>query len=195
MRDFAELSSIVHGEHPLALPLWTVYHTRVNPYPPCSFDWGMCLAYHFDRGVALAPWRALTAAVQAWVEGQPALREMIAFVPLYEVGTDFFAQCKPPYDGGYTTASYESFLYQREAAPAPWFYRQLAELHERVAETARNLRDGEREALVARIVHATFLRPYTHLFWRDEDGWAVYQPNISRDDIHAWLRLTDEHPD
>ncbi|HYF65449.1 MAG TPA: hypothetical protein VD886_21665 [Herpetosiphonaceae bacterium] len=189
MRGFAELSSIECAKYPVVRPLWTVYHMESNPYRPCSFDWGVCLAYHFDQGVAIEPWLALAAAVREWVEGYPALRELIAFVPFYEAGADFFAQCKPPYDGGYSTASYESFLYHRECAPAPWFYRQLAELHEGVAETARDLRHGQREALLARIVHATFLRPYNHLFWRDRDGWAVYQPNINPDDVHDWLRL------
>jgi hypothetical protein len=189
MADFAEFALLAHPQHPIVQPLWTVYHTRVNPYQRCSFDWGACLAYHFDRGVAIQPWIALAEAVRTWVTAQAGLREIIAFVPLYEVGADFFSQCKPPYDGGYPTTSYAAFLSHGESAPAPWFSRQLALLHELVAESARDLRTGAREALIARVVQATFIRPYHHLFWLDEDGWAAYQPNIGLDDIRDWLRL------
>jgi hypothetical protein len=45
--------------------------------------------------------------------GRSELQEIITFVPFYEVGTDFFTQCKPPYDGGYSTTMYEEFLGNR----------------------------------------------------------------------------------
>jgi hypothetical protein len=189
MRDFAQLALETHPRFPMAAELWTWYHLETPPYPKCDADWGACLAYHFDRGAPLEPWLRLVGHVRRWVEGRPELQEIIEFVPFYEVGTDFFAQCKPPYDGGYPTTRYEEFLYHGDCEPAPWFYHQLAELHRRVAEAVRSIPSGPEGELLRKVVHATFIRPYKHLFWQDEDGWAVYQPNIAADDLREWASL------
>jgi len=147
----------------------------------------MCLAYHFDRGIPIKPWLELVGHVRDWVERCPDLQEIIEFVPFYEVGTDFFAQCKPPYDGGYAMTRFEEFIYHGDCEPAPWFYHQVAELQERVAEAMRSLRSGQKGELLRKVVHATFIRPHQHLFWQDEEGWAVYQPNIAADDVREWV--------
>jgi hypothetical protein len=189
MRDFAQLALEAHARLPMTAELWTWYHLDLHPYPKCDSDWGVCLAYHFDRGAPIEPWLRLVGHVQHWVESRPELREIIEFVPFYEVGADFFAQCKPPYDGGYPTTRYEEFLYHGDCEPAPWFFQQLAELHRQVAEALRSFPSDPEGKLLRKVVHATFIRPYEHLFWRDEDGWAVYQPNIGADDLQEWETL------
>jgi hypothetical protein len=191
MRDFAELALDGQARFPITAELWTWYHLGNSPYPKCDADWGMCLAYHFDRGAPIKPWLELAGRVRDWVESRPELQEIIEFVPFYEVGTDFFAQCKPPYDGGYPTDHYEEFLYHGNCEPAPWFYHQLAELHRRMVEAMRSLRSGQESELLRKVVHATFIRPYRHLFWQDEQGWAVYQPNIAADDLWEWASLVE----
>ena len=190
MRDFSQLAQQLHPRVPLLAELWTFYHLQEHPYPRCPSDWGKCLAYHFDRGVSVASWLPLVGAVRNWVESQPELREVIKFVPFYEVGSDFFTQCKPPYDGGYPTTMYEEFLYHRSCEPAPWFFQQLAALHEKVAEALRSLRNGPKDVLLSKAIHATFIKPYGHLFWADEDGWALYQPNISVADVREWEKVS-----
>jgi hypothetical protein len=170
----------------MAAELWTFYHLGTHPYPKCHADRGECLAYHFDRGAPFQPWLDLAGRVRDWVESRPELEEIIEFVPYYEVGTDFFTQCKPPYDGGYPTTRYEEFLYHGTCEPAPWFYHQLAKLHGRVAQAVRSLGTGLDSEVLRRVVHATFIRPYEHFFWYDEQGWAVYQPNIAADDLREW---------
>ena len=36
---------------------------------------------------------------------------------------------------------------------------------------------------IRRVIHATFIKPYGHLFWADEQGWHLYLPNITVEDI------------
>lgn len=191
MRDFLQIAEQLDAWFPCSQELWTQYHLKVSPYPPCSFDWGRCLAYHFDRGVPITVWLEIVEHVKSWVESRPKLKKIIKFVPFYEVGTDFFTQCKPPYDGGYQTRMYEEFLHYGSCRPAPWFYRQIAKLHERMEEARQPSRDDAREELLSQIAHATFIKPYHHLYWLDKDGWAVYQPNISTEDILAWSKLSE----
>ncbi|HEU4328421.1 MAG TPA: hypothetical protein VFS21_35110 [Roseiflexaceae bacterium] len=197
MRDFSQFAQQTGPRYPSQRALWTVYHLETHPYPRCGPDWGVCLAYHFDRGVHLRPWLELAEAVRAWIEAQTALEPVVQFVPFYEVGSDFFAQPKPPYNGGYHTEMYEEFLRHGSCEPAPWFFGQLAELHRSAAEALRAARNsawqqnqqdsGTREALVRRVAHATLITPYRHLFWRDEEGWAVYQPSIGAEDVREWV--------
>lgn len=188
-RDFAQLALVAQARIPMAAELWTCYHLGTHPYTKCDADWGMCLAYHFDRGASIQLWLDLVGRVRDWIEARPELQEIIEFVPFYEVGTDFFAQCKPPYDGGYAMTGYEEFLSCGDCEPAPWFYHQLAELHGRVAEAMRSLRTGQEGELLRKVVHATFIRPYGHLFWQDDEGWAVYQPNVAAGDLREWASL------
>ena len=187
MREFKQLVSETIARYPMAAELWTFYHLETHPYARCDSDWGMCLAYHFDRSVLLDPWLQLVIRVQDWVQSRPELREIVEFVPFYEVGADFFTQCKPPFDGGYPTTHYEEFLDHGSCAPAPWFYQQLAELHRRVAEAIWSLPSDATGRLLRKVVHATFIHPYAHLFWKDEAGWAVYQPNVAVEDVQEWL--------
>jgi hypothetical protein len=190
MQDFSQLAKQMHAQFPTQHELWTSYHLEVNLYAKCSFDWGPCLAYHFDRGVSINTWLEMVEHVRGWVESQPNLQQIIGFVPFYEVGADFFTQCKPPYDGGYPTTKYAEFLYHRDCAPAPWFFQQLAQLQERVVEALPTAQNSAMEALLSRIVHATFITPYEHVFWLDEEGWAVFQPNIGVSDVREWEKLS-----
>jgi hypothetical protein len=190
MRDFAKMAGELRPRFPTTAEMWTCYHLETNPYPLCDVDWGVCLAYHFDRGFPFVAWLGLVNRIRDWVEARSELRDIIKCVPFCELGTDFFTQSKPPFDGGYSTSHYEEFLYYGDCEPAPWFHGQLAELHSRVAESAHTLRSNTEEALLRRIVHATFIRPYSHLFWLDEAGWGMYTPCITADDIREWTKLS-----
>jgi hypothetical protein len=192
MREFAQLAGEANPRFPMAAELWTCHHLATHPYARCDLDWGVCLAFHFDRGVPLGSWLRLVNTVRNRVEHQSELREIIRFVPFYEVGADFFTQCKPPYDGGYPTTRYEEFLYHGDCEPAPWFYQQLATLLQRVAETNRSLPDDPTGRLLRKIIHATLIRTYLYLFCQDDDGWAVYQPNISTTDVQAWTSMSQQ---
>jgi hypothetical protein len=59
-------------------------------------------------------------------------------------------------------------------------------LHQCVVENLRSLSDSAGEKMLGKVVHATFIKPYGHLFWRDYAGWAVYWPNITGDDVREW---------
>lgn len=188
-RNFDQLALDEQARFPMAAELWTWYQLGTHPYAKGDASWEVCLAYHFNRGIPIEPWFRLVNHVRDWVEGRPELRKIIEFVSFYEVGTDFFTQRTPPFDGGYPTTRYEEFLYHGDCEPAPWFYHQLAELHARVADAMRSLRSGPEGELLRKVVHATFIHPYGHLFWQDEEGWAVYQPAIAPDDLRVWASL------
>src|SRR5262245_22226125 len=192
MRDFARLAAEANAQHPAQAELWTRYFLDPHPYSEANEPSEVCLAHHFDRGLRFATWFQMVSAVGAWVESQPGLHETIEFEPFYEVGTDFFTQEKPPYDGGYSTGMYGEFLNCGDCEPAPWYYQQQAELYLRVAEALHPLRGNAKDELLRKVLHATFIRPYRHLFWRDVDGWAVYQPNITADDVRACERLSGQ---
>lgn len=187
MRSFSQLAEEQNARFPMQHELWTFYHLETSPYQRCSFDWGMCLAYHFDRGTEITAWLDLANQVKDWIESQPDLAEVVRFVPFYEIGTDFLTQCKPPYDGGYSTEMYDEFLHHGSCEPAPWFFEQLASLHVRVVDALRD--SSTKGTLLSRIIHATLIKPYTHLFWLDEEGWALYQPSISVEDVRQWQQL------
>jgi len=190
MRAFSEMAKEFPVRYPTRQAIWTDYHLETNPFKEYARAWGVCMAYHFDQGVSFQSWIQLVEQVKKWIESRSKLEEIIKFERFYEIGEDFFLQEKPPYDGGYSASMYEEFLYHRSCEPAPWFWRQIARLHRRVAGALRSLRNGPKDELIARIIHATFIKPYSHLFWRDDEGWAVYWPNIGVDDVREWERLS-----
>jgi hypothetical protein len=190
MRTFLQMAEQLHACYPMRGKVFTTYHLKRHPYERFSLDWGVCLAHHFDTGVPIQSWLQLFDQIGNWIQAQPGLQRCLQLVPFYEVGEDFFVQPKPLFDGGYSTASYEAFLYHREQEPAPWFFRQLAELHERVVEGLRALGSQPREEFLARVIHATLIKPHDQLFWLDESGWAVYQPNVDIQAMREWEELS-----
>ncbi|OAI54316.1 hypothetical protein AYO44_15185 [Planctomycetaceae bacterium SCGC AG-212-F19] len=190
MRAFSELAKELHLEFPMRQELWTFYHLEKHHYPKDPSDWGMSLVYHFDRGISITHWLQLYEAVRIWVQSRPTLNEIIHFVPFYEIGSDFFVQRKPRYDGEYSTAMYGEFLEDGSCEPAPWFFDQIANLHRRITEERNLLRTGRRNRFLRHVIDATFITPHGELFWWDDEGWGLYWPNISAKDVEDWVELT-----
>ena len=120
---------------------------------------------------------------------RPEIRDMIEFVPSYEVGLDFFTQCKPPHDGGYSTLHYDEFLRVGDCSPPLQFPEQIAQLRRQI-----NLELGpppleQMGKLVDKVIRATFLAPCDSVFWLDDGKWAVFQPKISATVVQEWMRF------
>ena len=133
MRTFASLQNELSLKRSHQASLWTTYFTHEHDYDRCEVDWGPSHVYHFDQDVLLSDWLNLNTCLTNWIESQSKLNN-VRVVPFYEIGSDFLVQCKPPYDGGYSTDMYAEFLNSGSCQPAPWFYQQLAGLHENVSE-------------------------------------------------------------
>ena len=181
MRSFASLQSVLSLKRSHQADLWTTYFTHEHDYVRCEADWGPSHVYHFVRDVLLSDWLDLNTCLTNWIESQSKLNN-VRVVPFYEIGSDFLVQCKPPCDGGYYTNMYAEFLNCGSCEPAPWFYRQLASLHENVAGCMNTLGHPDSNP-ESRIVHASLIMPNDQLFWTDEDGWDLYYANIRIEDI------------
>ena len=160
---------------------WTTYSLGDHDFERCEFDWGRSHVYHFDRGVPLAHWLNLNTWLNNWIDSQSDLT-CVRVVPFYEIGNDYLVQCKPPYDGGYSTDMYAEFLDSGSCQPAPWYHQQLASLHEKVSECMNCLGHVD-SSLESRIVHASLIKPNDQLFWADGDGWNLYYAEIGADDL------------
>jgi hypothetical protein len=81
-------------------------------------------------------------------------------------------------------------LQDGECIPNSDLLHSLARLHAACIQDARlgDLSKQSNEGLIARIVHATLVRPYDHLFWGDDGNpWWLYYPAIERADLEAWV--------
>lgn len=162
--------------------IWTTHSLVQHDFERCEVDWGPSHVYHFDKDVSLPDWLDLNNRLIRWIELQPELKN-IGIVPFYEIGDDFLVQCKPPYDGGYSTEMYAEFLNHASCQPAPWYFKQIASLHENVMECMNSLGHVDSDPL-SKIVHASLIKPNGQLFWADEDGWTLYYGEIESGDIH-----------
>ncbi|MDY3551646.1 hypothetical protein R5W24_000724 [Gemmata sp. JC717] len=189
MRTFHQLASEAEAKFPVTMELWTSY--SLTRYPEPKQSWEQWVGYHFDRGTSAQNWWSLFTAVQRWIELQPSLRRLIHFTPVPELGTDFFVQLNPPYDGGYSTAGYGEFLEYGSCEPHPHFFHQIATLHQECASALRTLDVSPRSELLRRVVHATLIRPAGGAFWADNEGWHVYKPTVNAEDVLLWAALNE----
>jgi hypothetical protein len=193
MHTFKQLNDELQAQYPLTAEFWTYYHLNKYNYPKIDLDWGQCLVYHFDKGISITLWLELVKTIENLIS-LSTLKKIIYFVPFYETGVDFFSQCKPPYDGGYSTSMYEEFIQYGSCKPPESFSQQLQDLRTQInqAINSLSLSKNAKDKLLSKIIHNTFIKPYGQLFWLedcDEANWAIYYPSITVEDIEAWQKL------
>ena len=168
MRTFDLLENEMRLRRSHETGYWTTYLLDQHDFVRCDVDWGPSHVYHFNKDVSLTDWLALNTRLTSWIKSQSKL-ENVRVVPFYEIGDDFLVQCKPPYDGGYSTDMYAEFLNLGSCKPSPWYFHQLATLHQNVTECMNELGHVDSD-LRSKLVHATLIKPNGQLFWADEEG-------------------------
>jgi hypothetical protein len=183
-RSFAQLLGELEIRYPLQQDIWTLYQITSVAEVKCPDDWGMSLVYHFNRGTALQPWLEIYTQLVSIVHAHAYLNEVVEFVPLYEIGVDFLIQCKPPYDGGYSTAMYAEHVAQGNLIPPSEYAPQLTGLRSHVSAMLQALRNSANQETLMRALSALFIAPNSALYW-NENRWAAFIPNFSLGDVTA----------
>jgi hypothetical protein len=194
MEDFAAIEPVLLPKYPSRAETWTVYHVQRHPFERSEHEWGPSLLMRFDRAwppEVLPVWLQIIARVREAVTSLPLLAERIAFVPFTRVGRDFVLQCKPPYDGGYSTAMYGEFLASGSCRPNGWILQALADLHQGFLAWRSPEPRSARQELLEQILHATFVKPYGALFWDGDKGWHLYYPCITSAQLAAWQEASE----
>lgn len=195
MLGFTDLQSHITIQYQLfQTDLWTVYHVSEHPFERGPFDWGPAYLYVFPPQGTFSVrncWLDLQEAVKTSIAANPQLTALITWVPFSYVGTDCLLQAKPPYDGGYSTTHYGEFLSDGSCVPLPDILLSVAQVQ---AATVTALdwagrTESSRAGLITRVLHATLIKPYSHLFW-DDGTWRLYYPAITRQDVAEWHTLT-----
>lgn len=184
-RSFAQLPAELEIRYPIQQDIWTLYHMTSVADAKSPYDWGMSLVYHFNRGTALQPWLEIYTQLVSVVHAHSFLKEAVEFVPFYEIGVDFLVQCKPPYDGGYSTAMYAEHLEEGNLTPPVEYASQLGVLRNHVSSLLQAPRKNANEGILMRTVSALFMAPNSTLY-RDENCWVVFVPDISPGDVADW---------
>lgn len=169
MREFSDLSLVLNlDKPPISLVGADLYQIQHHPYQKCKYDWGMICVYHFKDSDDFKQWSTLTSRIHELITQNRSLN--VEMVPIYEIGADFVIQCKPPYDGGYSTSKFSEYVNYADCRPDLDFLPALFDLYTNVSLYLPQLNCSDR-----RLIHSQLIKPNNWLYWGDE-SWSLYLP-------------------
>jgi len=188
MRHFVELASELNLQQALMCRTGTLYQFKTPERLRSSFDWGMSNAFHFNKDVLAATWVSLRKRVERVLQADEELHDFITFVPYSEVGLDFVAQCKPPYDGGYFLGSLNEWLaYGDSCKPPVTCEAANVRLQAGVQRVIQSL-PASGSALLEHVMRMTFTKDAaSQLQFIEGEGWRVYELQVADEYVDRML--------
>ena len=172
MRSFEERTRSLSLVAPIAYANWTLYQVRSSDFGGTAdpADWGMTCIYRFDRQTSPSAIPVIERLISDLREHLQKLPLEVRVVPFSEVGTDYVAQPKAPYDGGYNASRFGDFVAHAECKPPPGFTVAWGALLDVLIENPPD------DDALRTVIHHSFIRPWSDLFWDDTRGWTLYLP-------------------